>query len=48
MEARDTLKRGASRPDVLPPRPDPAGRGWQFEPKWDGFRALVSTIDGFP
>jgi hypothetical protein len=35
--------------DVLPepmlsrPGPIPTGRGWQFEPKWDGFRALVAT-----
>jgi bifunctional non-homologous end joining protein LigD len=23
--------------------PLPRGRGWAFEPKWDGFRALVSV-----
>lgn len=23
----------------------PAGEAWSFEPKWDGFRAIVSTID---
>jgi bifunctional non-homologous end joining protein LigD len=26
--------------------PLPTGSGWSFEPKWDGFRALVSTVDG--
>lgn len=26
--------------------PIPAGTGWSFEVKWDGFRALVSTLDG--
>src|SRR4029453_9460643 len=24
----------------------PSGRGWSYEVKWDGFRALVSTEDG--
>jgi bifunctional non-homologous end joining protein LigD len=24
----------------------PRGAGWVFEPKWDGFRAIVSTVDG--
>ena len=24
----------------------PSGEGWTFEVKWDGFRALVSTVDG--
>ena len=24
----------------------PAGGGWSFEVKWDGFRALVSTENG--
>ena len=27
--------------------PLPSGSGWSFELKWDGFRALVSTDDGF-
>jgi bifunctional non-homologous end joining protein LigD len=26
--------------------PLPAGPGWSHEVKWDGFRALVSTVDG--
>ena len=26
--------------------PIPTAPGWSFEVKWDGFRALVSTIDG--
>ena len=26
--------------------PLPAGSGWSFELKWDGFRAIVSTEDG--
>ena len=26
--------------------PIPTGDGWSFEPKWDGFRALVSTENG--
>ena len=29
------------------PGPLPAGSAWSFELKWDGFRALVSTEDGF-
>jgi bifunctional non-homologous end joining protein LigD len=28
------------------PGPIPTGRGWTFEVKWDGFRAIVSTVDG--
>ena len=24
----------------------PSDDGWLFEPKWDGFRAIVSTVDG--
>jgi ATP-dependent DNA ligase len=24
----------------------PTGQGWSFEVKWDGFRALLSTVDG--
>lgn len=28
------------------PGPLPTGPGWSFELKWDGFRALVSTVDG--
>jgi ATP-dependent DNA ligase len=27
------------------PGPLPTGDGWMFEPKWDGFRAIVSTIE---
>jgi bifunctional non-homologous end joining protein LigD len=30
-----------SRPGALP-----AGNGWSYEVKWDGFRAIVSTEDG--
>jgi bifunctional non-homologous end joining protein LigD len=26
--------------------PMPVGAGWSFEAKWDGFRAIVSTVDG--
>ena len=26
--------------------PLPTGPGWSYEVKWDGFRALVSTVDG--
>jgi bifunctional non-homologous end joining protein LigD len=26
--------------------PLPVGPGWSYEVKWDGFRALVSTVDG--
>ena len=33
-------------PNVVAPRRDPDRRGWAFEVKWDGFRALVSTEDG--
>jgi bifunctional non-homologous end joining protein LigD len=29
------------------PGPLPSGLGWSFELKWDGFRAVVSTEDGF-
>ena len=28
------------------PGPIPTGRGWRYEVKWDGFRAIVSTVDG--
>jgi bifunctional non-homologous end joining protein LigD len=28
------------------PGPLPSGEGWSFEPKYDGFRAIVSTEDG--
>ena len=31
---------------LLRPGPIPTGTGWTFEVKWDGFRALVSTLDG--
>ena len=24
----------------------PAGNGWQFEPKWDGFRGVLENLDG--
>lgn len=27
--------------------PVPSASGWSFELKWDGFRAIVSTEDGF-
>jgi ATP dependent DNA ligase domain len=26
--------------------PLPRGRGWAYEVKWDGYRAIVSTVDG--
>jgi bifunctional non-homologous end joining protein LigD len=29
------------------PGPLPSGSGWTYEVKWDGFRAIVSTEDGF-
>jgi len=29
------------------PGPLPTGQGWSYELKWDGFRAIVSTDDGF-
>ena len=29
------------------PGPLPSGPAWSFELKWDGFRAIVSTEDGF-
>jgi ATP-dependent DNA ligase len=29
--------------DARPNRDDPSGRGWTFEPKMDGYRALVCT-----
>jgi bifunctional non-homologous end joining protein LigD len=29
------------------PGPLPSGRDWSFEMKWDGFRAIVSTANGF-
>jgi bifunctional non-homologous end joining protein LigD len=29
------------------PGPLPSGPGWSFELKWDGFRAIASTVDGF-
>jgi bifunctional non-homologous end joining protein LigD len=25
----------------------PTGAGWSFEPKWDGFRAILRTGDGY-
>jgi ATP-dependent DNA ligase len=25
----------------------PVGTGWSHEVKWDGFRAIVSTVEGF-
>ena len=28
---------------ISPARKLPAGRGWSYEVKWDGFRAIVST-----
>jgi bifunctional non-homologous end joining protein LigD len=28
------------------PGPIPTGPGWRYEVKWDGFHALVSTVDG--
>jgi ATP-dependent DNA ligase len=27
--------------------PLPVDQGWSYEVKWDGFRAIVSTEDGF-
>ena len=34
-------------PMLSRPGPLPSGSGWSFELKWDGFRAIVSTEDGF-
>ena len=31
-------------PMLAKPGPMPTGPGWSYEVKWDGFRALVSTI----
>jgi ATP-dependent DNA ligase len=25
----------------------PTGRGWSFEPKWDGFRAIVRSSEDY-
>ena len=33
-------------PMLAKPGPLPTGPGWSYEVKWDGFRALVSTVDG--
>jgi ATP-dependent DNA ligase len=33
-------------PMLSRPGPIPTGPGWRYEVKWDGFRALVSTVDG--
>ena len=33
-------------PMLSRPGPIPTGSGWSFEVKWDGFRALVATVDG--
>jgi bifunctional non-homologous end joining protein LigD len=33
-------------PMLSRPGPLPTARGWTFEVKWDGFRAVVSTEDG--
>jgi bifunctional non-homologous end joining protein LigD len=33
-------------PMLAKPGSIPTGPGWSYEGKWDGFRALVSTIDG--
>ena len=35
-----------SSPMLAKPGPLPTGPGWSYEVKWDGFRALVSTVDG--
>ena len=24
----------------------PEGEGWQYEPKWDGFRGIAENVDG--
>jgi hypothetical protein len=34
-------------PMLSRPGPLPSGSGWSYEVKWDGFRAIVSTEDGF-
>jgi ATP-dependent DNA ligase len=36
-------------PEPMLARPGaiPSGRGWQFEPKLDGFRCIVCTHVGF-
>jgi bifunctional non-homologous end joining protein LigD len=34
-------------PMLARPGPLPTGRGWWFEPKWDGFRAIVRSGDDY-
>ena len=36
----------ATSPMLAKPGPMRTGPGWSYEMKWDGFQALVSTIDG--
>ena len=43
---RDRFSRLAVKPPLAPMEAKlvealPAGEGWQYEPKWDGFRCLV-------
>ena len=40
-----TLAPVLPRPMLLRSGPIPTAKGWSFEVKWDGFRALVSTIE---
>jgi hypothetical protein len=34
-------------PMLAKPGPLPAGRGWSFEPNWDGFRAIVHSGENY-
>jgi len=34
-------------PMLANPGPLPTGRGWSFELKWDGFRAIVRSGDSY-
>ena len=36
---------GLPDPTLAQQRPLPAGRGWAFEPEWDGFRAIMRSCD---
>jgi bifunctional non-homologous end joining protein LigD len=43
----DGMRPPLPRPMLLRPGVIPSGDGWAFELKYDGFRAIVSTEDGF-
>ena len=34
-------------PMLAKPGPLPRGRGWAFEPKWDGIRALIRSGEDY-